>query len=419
MKRIFFLAIFSTLLFSCANKVPRLVLWTDCVDFVSYTELFNSSQDKVKIVAIYKDDLTGSLPPAKNERRPDIIAGAFLQSGMQKKYFSRIDSLFGKNALSKESFYPSILKSGQYNEKQYLLPVSFNLPALVFQTDNYNYAQNAFLSFDDIKEISEKFNTKDGTGAYSAMAFGPHWNSDFLYLIFKTTGVSYVVQDGEFVYTEDAFQNAANSISEWSEQINGGVRNELDFAFNFLYTPFYEQVQSGRSLFAYATSDKIFSLTEDQLKEIDFHWICNDGKIQIEDDAVMMGIYSASKNKAAAKKFLLWFMNEDSQKKMLERKFAMNLRTQTFGIAGGFSSMQSVNQKFFPAHYRALLSNLPSGERITTPQIFPENWNGIKRNVVIPFIEECTRKNESQSSQLSERYAEFVEQNLQSKSLER
>ena len=297
--------------------------------------------------------------------------------------------------------------------------MSFNLPALVFQTDNYNYAQNAFLSFDDIKEISKKFNAKDGAGTYSAMAFGPHWNPDFLYLIFKTAGVNYVVQDGEFAYTEDAFQNAANSINEWSEQINGGVRNELDFAFNFLYTPFYEQVQSGRSLFAYATSDKTFSLTEDQLKEIDFHWICNDGKIQIEDDAVMMGIYSASKNKAAAKKFLLWFMNEDSQKKMLERKFAMKLRTQTFGIAGGFSSMQSVNQKFFPAHYRALLSNLPSGERITTPQIFPENWNGIKRNVVIPFIEECTRKNESQSSQLSERYAEFVEQNLQSKSLER
>lgn len=418
MKRIFFLAIFSTLLFSCANKVPRLVLWTDCVDFVSYTELFNSSQDKVKVIAIYKDDLTGSLPPAKNERRPDIIAGAFLRNGMQRKYFSRIDSLFGKNALSKEIFYSSILESGQYKEKQYLLPVSFNLPALVFQTDNYGYVRNAFLSFDDIKEISEKFNSKDGAGAYSAMAFGPHWNPDFLYLFLKTAGVNYVVHDDEFAYTEDAFQNAVNSISEWSEKINGGVRNELDFAFNFLYTPFYEQVQSGRSLFAYATSDQIFSLTEDQIKELDFHWICNDGKIQIEDDAVMMGIYSASKNKAAAKKFMLWFMNEDSQKKMLERKFAMKLRTQTFGIAGGFSSMQGVNQKFFSIHYRALLSNLPLGERIFAPQVFPENWNAIKQSVVIPFIEECTQKSDAPSSPLSERYAEFVEQNIQSKSLE-
>lgn len=394
------------------------MLWTDCVDFVSYTELFNSSQDKVKVIAIYKDDLTGSLPPAKNERRPDIIAGAFLRNGMQRKYFSRIDSLFGKNALSKEIFYSSILESGQYKEKQYLLPVSFNLPALVFQTDNYGYVRNAFLSFDDIKEISEKFNSKDGAGAYSAMTFGPHWNPDFLYLFLKTAGVNYVVHDDEFAYTEDAFRTAVNSISEWSEKINGGVRNELDFAFNFLYTPFYEQVQSGRSLFAYATSDQIFSLTEDQIKELDFHWICNNGKIQIEDDAIMMGIYSASKNKAAAKKFLLWFMNEDSQKKMLERKFAMKLRTQTFGIAGGFSSMQGVNQNVFPSYYRPLMSNVPRSDYLEMPQIFPENWNAIKRSVVIPFIEECTQKSDAPSSPLSERYAEFVEQNIQSKSLE-
>lgn len=407
MKRIFFLAIFSSLLFSCANKVPRLVLWTDCVDFVSYTELFNSSQDKVKVIAIYKDDLTGSLPPAKNERRPDIIAGAFLRNGMQKKYFSRIDSLFGKNALSKEIFYSSILESGQYKEKQYLLPVSFNLPALVFQTDNYGYVRNAFLSFDDIKEISEKFNSKDGAGAYSAMAFGPHWNPDFLYLFLKNTGVNYIVQDDEFAYTEDTFQNAVNSISEWSEQINGGVRNELDFAFNFLYTPFYEQVQSGRSLFAYATSDQIFSLTEDQIKELDFHWICNDGKIQIEDDAIMMGIYSASKNKAAAKKFLLWFMNEDSQKKMLERKFAMKLRTQTFGIAGGFSSMQSVNQNVFPSYYRPLMSNVPRSDYLEMPQVFMPDWSCIKSKIIVPFILNSTEE-AAQTKSLAALYDEYV-----------
>lgn len=418
MKRIFFLTIFSCLLFSCSNKTPRLVLWTDCVDFVLYTELFNSSQDKIKLIAIYKDDLTGAMPPAKSEARPDIIAGAFLRSGIQKKYFSRLDSLFGKNALSKEIFYSLILESGKFKEKQYLLPVSFNLPALIFHTNNYDYAQNAFLSFDDIKEVSEKFNAKDG-GTYSAMAFGPHWNSDFLYLFLKTAGVNYTLQDGEFVYTEGAFQSAVNSINEWSEKINGGVHSELDFAFNFLYTPFYEQVQSGRSLFAYATSDQIFSLTEDQFKKIDFHWICNDGKIQIEDDAIMMGIYSASKNKAAAKKFLLWFMSEDSQKKMLERKFAMKLRTQTFGIAGGFSSIQSVNQNIFPSYYRPLMSNVPRSDYLEMPQTFISDWSYIKSKIIIPFILASTEESAPQTKSLAELYNEYLEQRMQNKSLER
>lgn len=419
MKRIFFLAIFSSLLFSCAHKTSRLVLWTDCVDFVSYAELFNASQDKTKVIVMYKDDLAGAMPPAKNDAGPDIIAGAFLRGVMRRNYFSRLDSLFGTHALSRERFYPSLLEAGQLKKKQYLLPVSFNLPALVFQTNNYDYAQSAFFSFDDIKHISTEFNTTDGNGVYSAMAFGPHWNSDFLYLAFKTAGVVYLIRNGELTYHEGTFQSAVDATNEWSEHINGGVQSELDFAFNFLYTPFYEQVKNGHSLFAYATSDQLFSLTEDQLKEIDFHWICNDGKIQVEDDMVMAGIYSASKNKAAARQFLLWLLNEDSQKKMLERKFAMNLRTQTFGIAGGFSSLQGVNQRFFSSHCRALLPNLLSSELICAPQMFPENWNNIKRNVVIPFIEECTQKSDMQSLSLQERYAQFVEQTMQSKPIER
>ncbi len=408
MKRFFFLAIFSALLFSCANKTPRLVLWTDCVDFVSYTELFNSSQDKIKVIAIYKDDLTGAMPPAKNEACPDIIAGAFLRSGMQKKYFSRIDSLFGKNALSKEIFYPFFLEAGQSNEKQYLLPVSFNLPALVFHTNNYDYAQNAFFSFDDIKAASQKFNEKNGDGTYDAMAFGPHWNSDFLYLMFKTAGVNYTVQNGTLVYPEGTFQSTVNAINEWSEQINGGVQNELDFAFKYLYMPFHDQLQSGRSLFAYASSDRLMSLPEDQLEKLDFRWICNDGKIQVEDDAIMMGIHSASKNKAAAKKFLIWFMSEDSQKKMLERKFAMRLRTQTFGIASGFSAIQSVNKNIFPLYYRHLMSNIPMGDYLKMPQTFISDWSYIKSKIILPFILASTEESAPQTKPLANLYDEYV-----------
>lgn len=416
MRRFLFSAICAALLISCSHEAERLVLWTDRVEFVSYAELFNASQDNVKVIALYKDNLASALPPAKSERRPDIIAGTFLRSGMQKKYFSRLDSLFGKHALSKQSFYPSLLEAGRLKKRQYLLPVSFNLPALVFLANNYDYPQEGFLSFSDIKEISQKFNAKDEAGVFSAMAFGPHWNTEFIYLFLKTAGVNYTVKDGSLRYTEDEFQKAIADTIEWSEQINGGVPNEMDFAFRFLYTPFYEQVQSGKSLFAYATSSQIFSLAEDRLDELDFHWICNDEKIQIEDDAVMAGIYSASRNKSAAKEFLLWLLDEDSQKKILERNFAMKLRTQTFGIAGGFSSLQSVNKNAFPLYYRALLPNIPSAEKISAPKILPENWNAIKQNVVIPFIEECVQNPSAPQKTLSERYSEFAEQTTQSKS---
>lgn len=404
MRRFLFSAICAALLISCSHEAERLVLWTDRVEFISYAELFNASQDNVKVIALYKDNLASALPPAKSERRPDIIAGTFLRSGMQKKYFSHLDSLFGKHALSKQSFYPSLLEAGRLKKRQYLLPVSFNLPALVFLANNYDYPQEGFLSFSDIKEISQKFNAKDEAGVYSAMAFGPHWNTEFIYLFLKTAGVNYTVKDGILTYTEDEFQKAIADTIEWSEQINGGVPNEMDFAFRFLYTPFYEQVQSGKSLFAYATSSQIFSIAEDRLDELDFHWICNDEKIQIEDDAVMAGIYSASRNKAAAKEFLLWLLDEDSQKKILERNFAMKLRTQTFGIAGGFSSLQSVNKNTFPLYYRALLPNAPRSDYLEMPQIFTSDWSYIKSNIIIPFILNNTEESAPPTKSLAELY---------------
>ena len=407
-KALFLLAI-SLLFFSCAKGETRLVLKTNNIEFISCAELFNASQDKIKVVVHYQDELVKNLAQGKDAEVPDLLAGSCLQAGIEKKVFARLDSLIKeKGPLDKNAFYPALLQTGRAGEKQYLLPVSFNLPAMVFYSGNYERLKDAaMLSFEDIKSLSKKFNAQARDGSFTAMGFGPLWSQDFLYLVFKDMGVFYNVSQDSIAYTENVFAKSADYVRDWIAQVNGGAKNEQDFAFKYLYMPFYKQVQSGRCLFSYASSRQILSLSKDQIQDLDFRWICNQNKIQIEDDLVSVGIYSKSKNKAAAKKFILWLMSEFSQKQMLDRKVQMNLATDSFGIAGGFSALQNVTERLFPLYYRALLSNTPLADRLAAPQNFPSDWAKIKAAVVEPFILDSVSGN-SKAATLADRYAALL-----------
>ena len=79
-------------------------------------------------------------------------------------------------------------------------------------------------------------------------------------------------------------------------------------------------------------------------------------------------------------------MKESSQKAILERQSKMNLSTATFGIADGFSSIKSVNERVFPVYYPILFRNLPVAEYITSPNILPSRWESIKEKVIMPYL---------------------------------
>ena len=404
------IAVLTLVLASCSKRQERLVLWTNNVDFVSFAELFNASQNKARIVAYYYDAPTSKYASASPAARPDILAGSCLQAGIQKKEFANLNSLFGKKGpLLRDDFYEPLLKACSHNEKQYLVPVSYNLPSLVFYSGNYENVLGAtMLSFDTIKEISKQYNAKNKAGVYTSMGFGPLWSSDFLYLVFKDKGVFFNVEGQKISYTENMFEKSVEFVKDWVGEINGGVKSEEDFAFKYLYMPFYSQVQKGRSLFAFASSRDLLSLSNDKIRDLDFRWICNDGKIQIEDDFVSVGIVSKSKHKGAAKKFILWLMNEKTQRSILERKFKMGLETDSFGIAGGFSSLKGATEKIFPLYYRVMIANTPIADRLAAPQAFPANWERIKKYVVEPYILAACSEDESKNKSINERYEDFL-----------
>lgn len=395
-----------------AKKAKRIVLWTSSSDFASYVELFNASQDKYKVILVYKDEISTSFPPAKDELKPDIVVGSWLKNEKTHKYFSSMN-FFLYRLQKKSTFYPKLLESGKIKNKQYFLPVSFNLPLMIFSKANNELIPNEYtLSVDEVKSISKDFNVLNADNSYSIMGFSPRWSSSFMYTVSKLKGADYKESGNTFVWNQDSLNQTIDFFKNWSTENNTSSMVEDDFSFKYLYTPEYKYVSSKKCLFAYTTSDELFNIHQEKLEDIDYRYLSEDNKIPIIDRLVHMGIYKKSHNKKVAKAFIYWFMDENTQRNILERQVQMKLNTTKFGIAGGFSGIQTVNEQIFPFFYPILQGNLPPSDYLDNPQILPSQWESIREKIIIPYLEDATNTRLQNSSSIEERIINWNKQNF-------
>ncbi|MBQ9539041.1 MAG: hypothetical protein IJU95_07195 [Treponema sp.] len=379
------------LLASCSGgQDSPVVIWSDRAEFASYVELFNATHD-IKAVLVYKDGVSRSLPPARDEMPPDLVIGSWLKTSSIRKNFLSAERFFGKNNLHKDAFYGNLLEYGSYNGKSYLLPVSFNLPAVVFAEENSSYLDDSHIaSLSQIREADKVFSLADDKGVYQKMGFAPSWDRDFLYLVAKSMGSAFAEGGSTFLYDRASLESAVNYIKEWTLLNHGSSSAEQDFKFSYLYRPESKWLSTGRNLFVYMTSCEFYTINEDSDTSLSFRWVSTGSGIPLEDDIVCMGLYRKTKNPGKAGVFVNWFFQEASQKAMMERYHGMELDTQEFGIAGGFSSVKLVNESLFPAFYHGLLGNIPMEEQLILPEDLPSRYSIFKERIIIPFlVENC------------------------------
>lgn len=385
------LSVIVLLLASCAQKTDnRIVIWASSPEFAQYVELYNRTHPDDKAVLVYKDNPADSIPPARDEVSPDIIVGPYLRNEKTSRYFKSLEYFFERNILSSEDFYGQLLQAGTFHHRQYLLPVSYNLPCVMFASENAGLVVNNYsLTIDQIKEIGAAFNQKNKNGAFTKIGFSPLAYAEFPYLVSKLYNVDFHVEKGNVMYNNLALRKTISFLKDWSESANQSVQAEDDFAYKYLFMPDYRQATSGRCLFSYTTSDELFRFMEDEDEEIDYRWIYQGDSVPVQDSFVMMGIYRNGNNKVGASEFVSWFLNSENQKLILDRKAKAGLDTEKFGIAGGFSAVRYVNEHILPLYYKKLLSNLPPSQMISVPNLLPSKWQSYKEIVVEPFIKDA------------------------------
>ena len=378
----------------------RIIIWTSCREFAQYIELFNRQHKDNCAILVYKDNPALSLPPAKDENPPDIIIGSWLRTDSPQKSFKSLEYLFDTKKLTSDVFYPQLLDSGKRKNVHYLLPVSFNLPAVIFSTENKEQIPDSYvLSLEQIRNTASAFNAKNKKDAYTRIGFTPLGNSDFLYLVAKMKGTDFREEKGEIAWNGQVLQNSVSYLRDWVYNENTSPQIEEDFTFKYLFMPYYRQVSSGRTLFAYTTSDNLFKILKEQDLSIDYRWVVENKNIYIEDSVTMMGIYKDAKNQVGATEFISWFFQSENQKTILETKENIQLETDLFGIAGGFSSLRDVTEHVLPIYYNQLLTNLPPSQMLTVPQKLPARWESYRTLVVEPYIRSAVTAAEGEQPQ--------------------
>lgn len=363
-------------------------VWTDVPELALYAELFNAQQSRYRVHVEWKEDLAAALREARVQ--PALAIGRYLKSSGVRDRFQSLDYLFGELLVNQAAFYPELLALGNIEGRQLLLPVSFDLPAIVFvEGGQVKTPSELVLGMDELAGAAA-FNQKKGE-SHVRMGFSPRWDPEFLVLLARAGGAGF--KEGRpLTWSESGLTGAVQRIIDWSTTANGSAAQEEDFQFKYLYTPAYKYVGEGRALFAYMRGSDFFLVPEEKRSPLDFRWFAEGGSIPVREDLVFAAIPRAGKSKPAAEAFLKWFYQEESQRAMLESARRTRTLEGSFGVAEGFSAVRAVNERVFPLYYPALVGHLPPADGLAAPAILPSDWPTLRNKVVAPWLLEATAR---------------------------
>ena len=364
------------------------VLWTDRPEFVFYGEQFNASQEKYRIEVHYYKSAAEKL--TESNETPDIVAASWLKSVSTRNLFRPLDDVFPKDSGSWDYFYPRLLALGKLDGTQYLLPVSFNIPAMVFASTHSQSMSNPFtITMEEIMKRGSEYNAVTG-GVYTRMGFSPSWNDEFLFVAATLFNVGFR-EASPIAWDPAALERSMVWIQRWITGANTNIQAEDDFIFKYCYDPPARLVSSGRMLFSFMDSSELFTLAEERRVNLDFRWLAENDTIPLDENTVYFGIHKNTKAKNAAVAFTRWFFRTDTQRLLLEVSSSKRLLETSFGIGGGFSAMRTVTEQIFPLFYPSLLGRMPPETFLSPHAILPRNWITVKEKVILPYLSDRIR----------------------------
>ena len=384
------------------------VLWTDRPETALYAQYYNAAQDVYKIEARFIESPAAQL--AESGEKPDIVIASFLNNAKAMSFFEDLRFLFSKSTLNEDAFYPALLEMGRRGKRQVLLPVSFNLPAVVFAPRSGVEPKSPFmLELDEIKEAALAYNRKDSAGAWTRLGFSPLWDreSEFLFLAARLYGADFTEADGALRWNDGALGQALAALASWLNESTGSIQAEDDFIYKYFFDPPAKLLADERILFAYMKSSQYFTEAAADGAALDVRWLSREARIPVLEGCVSFGIRKNAAARTAAADFARWFFTDAAQDALLEKSRAVHLDDAIFGIAGGFSALRSVTEFVFPKYYQGLLGRAPPAASLAPFSTLPGDWSEIKSAVVLPYMRDKLRNESGGADTLGERFTEW------------
>ena len=389
------LILLTLLLAGCPFDKPdqRIVLWTDRPEFAAYAQAFNSAQKEYVVEVVYKDSPASALK-GKKLGCWDVAIGPFLNSVSLNDTFMPLDGLFSDGTVSKPRFYQNALEKGISNGHQMLLPFSFNVPAFIFQSGKIKQEFDSFaLSPENFSAICLDFNKAKSRHAKSA--FSPLWNPESLFFFsILSPGICRQFETESEVKQRDV-EAGLSQVRYMVEALDGGFKAESQFREKYMYKNPLELLGSGHIFFWYSDVGSFYSMSAEARRNVAFRYYLNrDSKIAVCEDMLWLGIPKKGGNTVGAIAFIKWLMNHDVQMDLILKAREMDIRS--FGLAGGFSAIKTVNAEVFPQIYPFMTSFIPQEELLAFPDSCPTDWYAFKKGAIIPYlVQECSTEETS------------------------
>ena len=236
---------------ACARPDPVVQLWSDREELAAYVDVFNGSPAPVKVELTYVAQPAALL--LAGAAAPDLILAAGLASPELYGLLAPLDRLLAGN-LAAEDYFPAVLAGGAAGERQLTLPLSFNLPVVVFARAATPPAIDQFLlPVEDLRRLGAEFDEPaphpDGAGAADAsgrviarhagrIGFSPLWNPEVLHLLARTRGGGFTTAaDGKVAVDHRQLAAAVSAAHAWVRSAPGGIAGQQHFTDTFFTVP--------------------------------------------------------------------------------------------------------------------------------------------------------------------------------------
>lgn len=364
------------------NERDPIELWTDTPEIIRAVELFNNSRTGPPLEIRWKPGLADALSKAR--RPPALVVGTYLDARSLRPRLLPLDHLLADGRVREPGFYPSLIRKTAPGNRTILLPVSFNLPLVMYIRGKVNPPNNLVIDLETLSAASAGFSRKSG-GAYTRMGFSPRWDESFAILVARTTGAGFR-EGSPLGWDRASLASAVDRLRVWNRTQDTTPEQQDEFSFKYLFTPAYTWLSEGKALFAFSTSSRFFLFPETRLKSLDYRWFSEAGAIPVEDGVVRAGIPRDGPGRAVAEEFLAWLFEARNQERILRTAAATGSTARVFGIAGGFSSLPEINETVLPLLYPSLVGHTPPPTALSVPETLPRDWPGIARDVVGPWL---------------------------------
>jgi ABC-type glycerol-3-phosphate transport system substrate-binding protein len=387
--RLVLLAAVSAGLVGCGFGLqPTVTLVTDRPEMAAYVDTFNAQHSDVRVTIAYQESPSQAVLGGVSG---DVVIGEWLSSPAVMDHLDALSDLVKPGKLDPSWYYRTLLNMGSRDNRPFLVPLSFSLPAVVFLSAEVQTGlQPMFMPLDTLSTLSASYNKTDKAGNLVSAGFSPRWNEEFLTDTALLFGARFRPGRGGLpAWDEAGLKKTVDVARSWMADVNGGAARDALFAQRTLVQPWYKLLTSHKTRFALAPFTDLFALPEEKRHDLDYRWLSQDGMVPVEDDVLFAGIFRSSRNKAEARTFLQWFCSLPTQQGLLTVN--QSRRIGVFAVTNGFSALKSINEKDLLQEYPILLGHVPLESFLTFPEILPDNWlalrgTGDTDGVIWPWI---------------------------------